>query len=97
VGAEPDVLFVPDDVLPTIDRPVFGHLFGVRHHAIASIEKAERLLGFRPRYDARSGHAQTYDWFLAQGWADRTEPLRDPVWGASWDFDAEAELVARLR
>ena len=36
-------------------------------------------------------------WFLAQGWADLTEPLRDPVWGASWDFDAEAELAARLR
>ena len=76
---------------------MFGHLFGVRHHAIASIEKAERLLGFRPRYDFRSGHVATYEWFLAQGWADRTEPLRDPVWGASWDFEAEAELAARLR
>jgi nucleoside-diphosphate-sugar epimerase len=97
VGAEPDVVFIPDDVLPTIERPVFGHLFGVRHHAIASIEKAGRLLGFRPRYDARSGHVQTYEWFLGQGWAERTEPLRDPVWGASWDFDAEAELAARLR
>ena len=58
VGAEPDVVFIPDDVLPSIERPVFGHLFGVRHHAIASIEKAERLLGFRPRYDARSGHVR---------------------------------------
>ncbi len=32
-----------------------------------------------------------------RGGASATEPLRDPVWGASWDFDAEAELAARLR
>ena len=41
----PTIVFIPDDVLSTLTRPVFGHLFGVRHHAIASIEKAARLLG----------------------------------------------------
>ena len=76
---------------------MFGHLFGVRHHAIASIEKAQRLLGFRPRYDFVDGHVETYEWFRAQGWADLDAAARDPVWGASWDFDAEAELAARLR
>ena len=96
VGAEPDVVLVPDDRLADHRPTCFGHLFGVRHHAIASIEKAENLLGFRPRYDARSGHEQTYEWFLAQGWADRTELLRDRS-GERADFDAEAELAARLR
>ena len=65
--------------------------------ANATTNRLYPRLGFRPRYDARSGHVQTYEWFLGQGWAERTEPLRDPVWGASWDFDAEAELAARLR
>ena len=97
VGVEPDIVLLPDDVLPTITSPVFGHLFGVRHHAIASIEKAASRLGFQPRYDLARGHADTYAWFQAQGWGERTEPLRDPVWGASWDFEAEAELAARLR
>ncbi|HEX6658481.1 MAG TPA: NAD-dependent epimerase/dehydratase family protein, partial [Ilumatobacter sp.] len=40
VGVEPNIVLVPDDALPSITQPVFGHLFGVRHHAIASIEKA---------------------------------------------------------
>ena len=70
VGADPDVVFVPDDVLASLTRPVFGHLFGVRHHAIASIEKATSLLGFRPRYDFVDGHVETYAWFREQGWGD---------------------------
>jgi nucleoside-diphosphate-sugar epimerase len=97
VGVEPDIIYIPDDALPAIDRPVFGHLFGVRHHAIASIEKARLHLGFRPRYDFGEGHAETYAWFRAQGWSELAEPLTDPVWGASWDFEAESELAAKLR
>ena len=61
-------MYVPDDVLASLTRPVFGHLFGVRHHAIASIEKATSLLGFRPRYDFVDGHVETYAWFREQGW-----------------------------
>jgi nucleoside-diphosphate-sugar epimerase len=97
VGVEPDIVLVPDDLLSSISQPVFGHLFGVRHHAIASIEKAASLLGFRPRFDFTSGHRATYEWFREQGWDETTEALRDPVWGASWDFQAEAELAGRLR
>ena len=67
------------------------------HHAIASIEKATDLLGFRPRYDFTTGHEETFQWFQEQGWGELTEPLRDAVWGASWDFDAEAELAGRLQ
>ena len=97
VGAEPDIVLIPDDILPIISQPVFSHLFGVRHHAIASIDKAQRLLGFRPRYDFTTGHQATYEWFRAQGWDTATAAMRDPVWGASWDFDAEADLAAKLR
>jgi nucleoside-diphosphate-sugar epimerase len=97
VGAEPDIVLVPDEALAGIERPVFGHLFGVRHHAIASIEKASKVLGFEPRYDFITGHQETYEWFRDQGWDTLTEPLQDPVWGASWDFAAEAALAGRLR
>ena len=78
-----------------LTRPVFGHLFGVRHHAIASIEKASvaaRLpaalrLRRRPRRDVRLVPR-------AGVGRPRARPLGDPVWGASWDFDAEAEVAA---
>src|SRR6266508_1233673 len=49
---------------------VFGHLFGMRHHAMLSIEKAKQLLGFTFRYDLRSGHQDTYEWFQRQGYAE---------------------------
>ena len=46
VGEEPDVVYLPDAMLGDLPGPVFGHLFGVRHHAMASIEKAQQRLGF---------------------------------------------------
>jgi nucleoside-diphosphate-sugar epimerase len=94
VGVEPNIVDVPDDVLNSVTMPVFGHLFGVRHHAELSTVKADALV--QPRHDFRGGHASTFEWFLSQGWADRTEPLVDPVWRATWDFDAEARLAAEL-
>jgi nucleoside-diphosphate-sugar epimerase len=97
VGVEPDIVLVPDDLLPSISQPVFGHLFGVRHHAILSIDKAASLLSFRPRFDFTNGHRATYEWFRQQEWDEMTEGLHDPVWGASWNFEAEAELAGRIR
>jgi nucleoside-diphosphate-sugar epimerase len=98
VGVEPDVVLVPDAVLPEVTAPVFGHLFGVRHHAVLSTDKARHELGIEPRHDLRTGHEHTYEWFQRQGWSRRgAEPLVDPVWRASWDFGAEAELAGRLR
>ena len=96
VGVEPMVVSVPEDALPTLPSGVFGHLFSARHHAVLSTDKARRLLGFEPTYDFRSGHAQTYGWFRAQGWADLDVALVDPVWRATWDFDAEAAASAAL-
>jgi nucleoside-diphosphate-sugar epimerase len=99
-GAEPDVVYVPDDLLPEATAPeaapVFGHLFTRRHHASLSIEKAERAFGYAPRYDLISGHRHTYEWFCDRGYDRLDGPLVDPVWRASWDFDAEAQLAKRI-
>lgn len=101
VGREPNVLAVPDHLLPELTAadatPVFGHLFKVRHHAIIENDKIAGLLGWRPRYDVVSGHRHTYEWFTAQGWADLEESLGDPVWKVSWDFAAEAAVAERIR
>lgn len=97
VGREANVVMVPDDALADLPRGVFGHLFSDRHHAVLSMDKARHVLGFEPRFDLREGHRQTYEWFCAQGWTDLDHPLVDPVWRASWDFDAEAVAAATLR
>jgi nucleoside-diphosphate-sugar epimerase len=97
VGKPADVVELPPDVLPEIGKPVYNHLFGKAHHGVLSTEKAERLLGYAPRYDFRSGHQQTYEWFTAQGLQDTDEPLMDPLWFASYDFEREAELAAQVR
>ncbi len=97
VGEQPDVVFVPDAMLPDVPKGVFGHLLGVRHHAMVSIEKAQRLLGFTCRYDLRTGHEDTYEWFRRKGYADVEGPMIDPMWRASWDFDAEAAIAEQVR
>ncbi|MEP7115122.1 MAG: NAD-dependent epimerase/dehydratase family protein, partial [Ilumatobacteraceae bacterium] len=94
VGVAPKIVDLPDDVLQSLTVPVFGHLFGTRHHAELSTAKADAVL--LPQHGFRAGHEATYEWFLSQGWADRSaEPLVDPVWRATWDFEAEAD-VARM-
>jgi nucleoside-diphosphate-sugar epimerase len=97
VGAEPDVVEVPDDRLDDLPAGVYGHLFSARHHAVLSTDKARHLLGIVPRYDLRSGHEHAYEWFRSQGWHELDRPLADPVWRASWDFDAEAAAASALR
>lgn len=97
VGVDPDVVEVPDDVVASVDRPGWGHLFGRRHHALLDLTKARTVLGFAPRYDLRTGHEHTYAWFRAAGLSGRVEPLCDPVWKATWDFDHEAAIAKELR
>jgi nucleoside-diphosphate-sugar epimerase len=96
VGVEPNVVMVPDTLLPTITTPVFGHLFGDRHHAVLSTDKATRLTGFVPQFDLVAGHKHTYEWFCEQGWAGLESPLVDPVWRATWNFDAEAAFAGTI-
>jgi nucleoside-diphosphate-sugar epimerase len=97
VGEAPDVVYLPDEMLDEVPGQVFGHLFGVRHHAMLSLEKAQRLLGLENQYDLRSGHADAYEWFRRKGFADVDSPLVDPMWRASWDFEAEASIAEKVR
>jgi nucleoside-diphosphate-sugar epimerase len=97
VGDRPEVVQIPDAMLDSLPGQGFGHLFGVRHHAMLSIEKAARLLGSSPRYDLHSGHADAYDWFRRKGFADVDGPMVDPLWRASWDFDVEAAIAEQVR
>ena len=100
VGAEPDVVHVPDELLPELGQsgapPAFGHLFKFRHHAMVSTVKAQQL-GISPRFDLVSGHAHTYDWFRTQRYEQLSQPLVDPVWKATWDFEHEAATAGRIR
>jgi nucleoside-diphosphate-sugar epimerase len=101
VGAEPNVLYVPDDMLPELDAagaaPAFGHLFKVRHHAMVSTSKLQQVLDVTPRFDLAGGHAHTFEWFRVQGYEHLSEPLVDPVWKATWDFEHEAAIAGRIR
>jgi len=100
VGEQPHVVHVPDALLPELTDPgtppAFGHLFKVRHHASLDLTKSTRLLHVVDRYDLRSGHAHTYEWFLANGLDRIGGPLVDPVWKASWDFEVEAATAERI-
>jgi nucleoside-diphosphate-sugar epimerase len=97
VGREPDVVVVPDDRRDQLPAGIYGHLFSDRHHAVLSTEKARVRLGLPPGRDLETGHRDTYAWFLGQG-GDRIEgALVDPMWRATWDFEAEAAAAASLR
>ena len=97
VNATPNIVSLPDRLLADLKTPVFGHLFGARHHAVLSTDKVARLVGFTPRYHLFEGHKHTYEWFRAQGWSTLDRALSDPVWRASWNFEAEAALTEVLR
>jgi nucleoside-diphosphate-sugar epimerase len=97
VGVEPDIVMVPDDRPVDFPNGVYGHLFGSRHHAVLSMEKARHLLGFEPELGFEDGHRDTYAWFKAQGWDRLDGPLSDPVWRSSWDFEAESQAAKMLR
>ena len=92
VGVEADVHLISESA-PAVPSPLFGHLFGVRHHAVLSTEKARRL-GLPDERGFREGHRETYEWFLASPLVDATDSRADPVWGAGYDFAAEAKAVA---
>ena len=96
VGAPANVVAVPDSMLSEITTPVFGHLFKVRHHAILSTVKLESVIDTQHQYSLLAGHTNTYEWFCEQGWQQLEGTLSDPMWKASWDFDAEAAFAERV-
>jgi nucleoside-diphosphate-sugar epimerase len=95
VGVEPEVRLLPDEVLGKVPGPLFGHLFGLRHHGVLSTEKA-RSLGLPAERGFAEGHRQTYEWFVSSRLADAPDAMADPVWGAGYDFAAEAKALAQL-
>ncbi|MCP5068867.1 MAG: NAD-dependent epimerase/dehydratase family protein [bacterium] len=97
VGKPADVVFMPSRYVGKLEKPAYSHLFGSFHHAVLSTQKARNLLGFQPKYDFRTGHAQTFEWFIESGLDDTREALVDPLWFASYDFDYEAKLADTLR
>jgi len=95
VGTEPQVQLIPDEMLGKVPGPLFGHLFGARHHGVVSTDKA-RQLGLPAERGFTGGHRHTYEWFLASPLADAPDAMSDPVWGAGYDFAAEARALALL-
>ena len=95
VGVEPRIHLLPDGVQVKVPGPLFGHLFGARHHAVLSTEKARRL-GLPDERGFVAGHRQTYEWFCASPLVDAPDSMSDPVWGAGYDFGAEAKALAQL-
>jgi nucleoside-diphosphate-sugar epimerase len=97
VGKPADVVYMPSKYVGKLEKPAYSHLFGAFHHAVLCIAKAQELLGFRPEYDFRSGHAQTFEWFMSAQLDATDKPPVDPLWFASYDFGYELELADALR
>ncbi|MCP4037663.1 MAG: NAD-dependent epimerase/dehydratase family protein [bacterium] len=97
VGKPADIVPMPSKHVGKLEKPAYSHLFGSFHHAVLGIEKARKALGFEPVYDFRSGHAQTFQWFMEAGLDEIEQAPVDPLWFASYDFDYEAKLAASLR
>ena len=97
VGVEPVIVDVADHLVGQLPAGVFGHLFGARHHAVLSTDAVRQVAGILPTFNLADGHAHTYEWFLAQGFDQLTEPLVDPVWRATWDFAVEDRAMELLR
>jgi nucleoside-diphosphate-sugar epimerase len=74
-------------LLKSFDKPgpVFGQNLVYDCHAVHTSTKLRHELGLRPRYTLHAGLAQTWEWYRAQGLADR------PV-----DFSFEDRLLAKI-
>jgi nucleoside-diphosphate-sugar epimerase len=94
VGVEPNIVLLPTDF--TKDKPIYGHLFGTKHHGILSVTKAASL-GLTAERGFHNGYVQTYDWFGTTSMVDAPDNLSDPVWGAGYDFALEAQVAEGIR
>jgi nucleoside-diphosphate-sugar epimerase len=94
VGVEPEIIELPTDF--TQEKPIYGHLFGVKHHGILSVAKAASL-GLTVERGFLSGYTQTYEWFCTTALVDAPDTLSDPVWGAGYDFALESHIATAVR
>jgi nucleoside-diphosphate-sugar epimerase len=97
VGVEADVHLVPTHLADRLEGTIYGHLFKTRHHGILSTEKARVSLGLPAERGFVVGHRETYEWFCASPLVDAPDVNSDPVWGAGYDFPAEARALEVLR
>lgn len=95
-GVEAHVVALPDELVESTGPPLCSRLFLPRHHGMLNITKAVSLLGIRPRYDLRAGHAQTLDWLRAEGALEADRAGGDPMWGRTYDLGHEAAVAAGL-
>ncbi len=96
VGVEPDVRKLPTERLGELEGTVHGHLFSTRHHGILSTEKARVTLGLPVERGFLAGHRDTYEWFCGSELVAAPDAMRDPLWGAGYDFAAEARALEVL-
>jgi nucleoside-diphosphate-sugar epimerase len=94
VGVHPELVDLPTGF--TTAAPVYGHLFGTKHHGVLSVAKAADL-GLTVERGIRVGYEETYEWFCQSSLVDAPDAMSDPVWGAGYDFTVEAEVVDALR
>jgi nucleoside-diphosphate-sugar epimerase len=96
VGVQPDVRMLPTERLGELEGTLHGHLFKTRHHGILSTEKARVALGLPGERGFVTGHRDTYEWFCRSDLAGAPDAMSDPVWGAGYDFHAEARALEML-
>jgi len=94
VGVEPDIVLLPTGF--TDEKPIYGHLFGTKHHGILSVTKAASL-GLTVERGFTRGYQQTYEWFCGTSLVDAPDHMSDPVWGAGYDFALESRVADSLR
>jgi nucleoside-diphosphate-sugar epimerase len=94
VGTQADYVEVPTGY--TERKPLYGHLFGMKHHGILSIAKAASL-GLTAERGIERGYRETYEWFCSTDLVDAPDQLSDPMWGAGFDFALEAEVAHELQ
>jgi len=97
VGVQADVVAVDSQLAADARGPLFSRLFTPAHHGMLDATKIIRDLGVIPEYDLRTGHVNTFEWFLRSGAAAVDQALADPLWGRTFDFAAEAQAADAAR
>jgi nucleoside-diphosphate-sugar epimerase len=67
VGVEPKIIHVPVDVARTARPPLLHWGEAFAGSATFSTRRAERELGFHPKYGIVDGMAHSYEWFKTEG------------------------------
>ena len=85
VGVEPNIVHVPMSIAKSLHRPLVHWGEGIMGGAVFSAEKAQRELGWRPKFGLESGYRDSYEWF-ADGGRSNYE----------FDFSFDDEILAKL-